>query len=99
MAKLAKVHPGEVLKEEFLVPLGLSANKLAKHIGVPPNRVTAIINGQRGVTGETALLFGKAFNMSAQFWMNLQNSYDLRTAINEGEARIQKVTVLPEVAA
>lgn len=99
MAKLAKVHPGEILKEEFLVPLGLSANKLAKHIGVPANRVTAIINGQRGVTGETALLFGKAFNVSAQFWMNLQNAYDLRTAINEGEARIDKVKALPEVAA
>jgi len=99
MTKLAKVHPGEVLKEEFLAPLNISANKFAKHIGVPTNRITAIINGTRGVTGETALLFGKAFNMSAQFWLNLQNAYDLREAINKDEKRIEKIEPLPEIAA
>ena len=98
MKKLATVHPGEILKEEFLVPLGLSANALAKHIGVPVNRVTSIINGTRGVTGETALLFGRAFNMSAQFWMNLQTAYELRVAINGDKKRIDKVVVLPEMA-
>lgn len=99
MKKLAKVHPGEILKYEFLEPLGLSANRFAGHIGVPPNRVTAIINGTRGVTGETALLFGKAFNMSAEFWLNLQMSYDLCVAINEGQGRVDKVTALPEMVA
>jgi len=98
MKKLATVHPGEVLEEEFLTPLDLSANAFAKHIGVPVNRVTSIINGTRGVTGETALLFGRAFNMSAQFWMNLQTAYELRVAINEGKKRIDKVAVLREMS-
>lgn len=74
------VHPGEVLYEEFLEPMGLSANKLAKHIEVPANRVTAIINGQRGVTGDTALRLSSAFGTSPYFWLHLQSHYELECA-------------------
>jgi addiction module HigA family antidote len=74
------IHPGEILKEEFLVPYGLSANRLALAIGVPPNRITAIIKGDRGITGETAMLLGHAFNTSPEFWVNLQARYELDVA-------------------
>ena len=74
------IHPGEILLEEFLKPLGMSANKLAQHIEVPTNRVTSIINGQRGITGDTALRFSKAFGTTAEFWINLQGHYELENA-------------------
>ena len=61
-------------------PLGLSANVLASSLGVPPNRITAIVNGQRSVTAETAILFAAHFGNSSQFWLNLQNTYDTRVA-------------------
>ncbi|MFN3233147.1 MAG: HigA family addiction module antitoxin [Alphaproteobacteria bacterium] len=72
--------PGEILKEEFLTPLGLSANKLASHIGVPANRITGIINGTRGITPDTAIRLGQAFRTTARFWLNLQQNYDLAVA-------------------
>lgn len=78
------VHPGEILLEEYLVPLGLSANKFAKHINVPANRVSSIINGSRGVSGDTALRFAKALDTTPEFWMNIQAQYDLETAKDEG---------------
>lgn len=74
------IHPGEVLKEEFLEPHGLTANRLALAIGVPPNRISAIINGTRGITGETAVLLAHAFGTSPEFWLNLQARYDLDVA-------------------
>ena len=77
------IHPGEILEEEFLKPLkptGLTASSLAKAIGVPPNRMTAIISGQRGITGDTAVRLSEFFGNTAKFWMNLQTSYDLRIA-------------------
>lgn len=78
--RLPPIHPGEVLKEEFMVPLGLSANAVARSMRVPPNRLTAIINGNRAVTADTALRLGKAFRTSPEFWLNLQQRYDLDTA-------------------
>jgi addiction module HigA family antidote len=78
--KKIHIHPGEILKEEFLAPLGISANHLAVSLGVPANRISAIINGERAITGQTAVLFGKAFRTSAEFWMNLQAHYDLELA-------------------
>ena len=77
---LEPVTPGEVLREEFLVPLGLSARALAREIHVPPNRITAILQGKRGITAETAILLARRFNSSARFWLNLQVNYDLSVA-------------------
>jgi addiction module HigA family antidote len=71
------IHPGEILKEEFLDPDGLNPNRLAIALDVPPNRITSIIHGDRGISAETALLFGRAFGTSPEFWLNLQNRYDL----------------------
>ncbi len=70
-------HPGIVLLEEFLVPMGVSQVAFARHIGVPTQRVNEIIRGKRGVTPETAWLFAQAFGTSAEFWINLQSAYDL----------------------
>ncbi len=77
---LAPVHPGEVLREEFLRPMGLSANALAGQIGVPANRVSMIAAEKRGITGDTALRFAAAFGTSAEFWMNLQKTWELEVA-------------------
>jgi addiction module HigA family antidote len=76
------IHPGEILLEEFIKPSTspMNANRLAKAIAVPTNRITAIIKGQRGITGDTAVRLGEFFNTSAEFWMNLQKTYELRLA-------------------
>jgi antitoxin HigA-1 len=70
-------HPGEILKEEFLDPTGITQVTFAQHIGVPLQRVNEIIRGKRGITPETAWLFSQALGTTPQFWMNLQNAYDL----------------------
>jgi antitoxin HigA-1 len=75
-----KTHPGEFLNEEFLKPLGMSARALAAAIEVPPNRITEIINGERGVTADTAIRLGRYFRTTSQFWINLQAGYDLSKA-------------------
>jgi antitoxin HigA-1 len=72
--------PGEVLNEEFLIPLGISQYRVAKDIGVPSRRINEIVHGQRAITPDTALRLGKYFGISAQFWLNLQARYDLQTA-------------------
>jgi len=73
-------HPGEILEEEFLKPLGISQYKLAKDISVPQTRISKIIKGERGITPDTALRLSRYFNMTAEFWMNLQANYDLKMA-------------------
>lgn len=75
--KLRPVHPGEVLLEEFLKPMGLSQNRLALSIGVPPRRINEIVLGKRSVTADTALRLARYFDMSPQFWLGLQMDYDL----------------------
>lgn len=75
--KLAPVHPGEILMEEFLEPMGISQYKLAKNINVPPRRINEIVHGKRAITADTALRLAKFFDTSAQFWLNLQSHYDL----------------------
>jgi addiction module HigA family antidote len=77
---LPNVSPGEVLKLEFMEPLGLSARGLARDIGVPANRVTEIVNGERAVSAETAILLGRRLGTSAEFWLNLQIAHDLEEA-------------------
>jgi addiction module HigA family antidote len=88
---LAPVHPGEVLGEEFLAPLGLSSTALAKRIGVPGNRVSEIVAGRRAVTGDTALRLAAAFGTTAEFWMNLQKGYELAVAREGFEDVIERV--------
>ena len=77
---LDPISPGEILKEEFMVPFGLSANRIARDIDVPPNRITGIVSGDRAITADTALRLGLYFGIEPEFWMNLQVHYDLRMA-------------------
>jgi addiction module HigA family antidote len=77
MKKLQNIHPGEVLNEEFLVPLGISAYKLSKDISIPQTRISAIIKGNRRITAATALRLSKYFGNSAKFWLGLQDDFDI----------------------
>jgi addiction module HigA family antidote len=77
MKKLAPVHPGEVLMEEFIGPLGITQHQLAVEIAVPPRRINEIVHGKRRITADTALRLGRYFGTSAQFWVNLQSHHDL----------------------
>ncbi len=78
--KLPPVHPGEILREEFMLPFGLSSTALAKAIGVTPARVNDIVRERRGITADTALRLARYFGTDAQSWMNLQKNYELETA-------------------
>ena len=77
---LEPIHPGEILLEEFMKPMAISINRLARDIAVPPGRISGIVNGKRGITADTALRLGKYFGVSPQTWMGLQGEYDLRLA-------------------
>ena len=91
------IHPGEVLADE-LQELGVSPTELSRLINVPPNRVTQIIHGRRGITGDTALRLGHWFGSSAQFWLNLQSAYDIRVAEEKAGREIAKLPVRREAA-
>jgi addiction module HigA family antidote len=95
--KLEPIHPGEVLLEDFMKPMGISINRLARDIMVPPNRVSAIVNGARSITADTALRLGKYFGVAPETWLNLQSDYDLRMAQKAAwlqiEPRIHACTV------
>ena len=88
--KLHPVHPGEVLWEEFLKPMGLSQNRLALNIGVPPRRINEIVLGKRGITADTALRLAKFFGTSAEFWLGLQAQYDLDVTAEELGKRLEQ---------
>ena len=88
--KLSPVHPGEVLLEEFLKPMGLSQNRLALDIGVPPRRINEIVLGKRGITADTALRLARYFGVSAQFWLGLQMDYDLDVTQDKLAARLPR---------
>ena len=88
--RLAPVHPGEILAEEFLHPLGLSQNKAALAMRVPPRRINEIVHGRRSVTADTALRLARYFGTTADFWVNLQARYDLEVARDESGARIER---------
>jgi addiction module HigA family antidote len=75
---LEPIYPGEILLDDFLVPLGISINQLSRDISVPPNRISEIVNGKRSITADTALRLQRYFGVEAQFWLNLQTEYDLR---------------------
>jgi addiction module HigA family antidote len=75
---LGPITPGEILREDFMVPLDISINKLARDLSVPPNRISEIVNGKRSISADTALRLQRYFGVEAQFWLNLQTEYDLR---------------------
>lgn len=77
MKRLKNIHPGEILSEEFLKPMGLSAYRLSKDTGIPQTRISAIIKGNRSVTADTALRLSKYFGVSAKFWLGLQDDFDI----------------------
>ena len=88
--KLPPIHPGEILREEFLEPMGISQYRLAKDISVPPRRINEIVHGKRSVTADTALRLGRFFGMSPQFWLNLQTRYDLEMTADLLEDRLDE---------
>lgn len=92
------VHPGEMLREEFMKPMSISINGLALELHVPATRVSEIVNERRGITADTALRLARHFGMSADFWMNLQKEYELILARRKSEKTIQK-QVRPRAAA
>ena len=88
--KLAPVHPGEILREEFMTPLGLSQNRMGRDLGVSPRRINEIVHGKRSVTADTALRLSRYFGTSAEFWLGLQTDYDLDVARDELEEKIAR---------
>jgi addiction module HigA family antidote len=98
--KLPPIHPGEILIEEFLKPMGLSQYRLAKDISVPPRRINEIVHGKRSISADTALRLGRFFGMSPQFWLNLQTRFDLEVTEDLLAERLEKeVQVLNSNAA
>jgi len=93
--KLEPIPPGEILLEDFMKPLGVSINLLARDIGVPPNRISGIVNGTRTITADTALRLGRFFGVSPEIWLDLQSDFDLRVARNtygsEIDARVHSL--------
>ena len=75
---LDPITPGEILREDFMEPIGISINRLSRDLAVPPNRISEIVNGKRAITADTALRLQRYFGVEAQFWLNLQSEYDLR---------------------
>ena len=92
MAKLKNIHPGEVLLRDFLEPLGISQNKLANRISVPPRRINEIVLGKRAITADTALRLSRYFGNSDKFWMGLQDDYDLEDSRNKIAGTLEKIS-------
>lgn len=88
--RILPVHPGEILREEFMIPLGISQNKLGQDLGVSPRRINEIIHAKRSITADTALRLGRYFNMSPQFWLGLQMDYDLDIEEDKASDAIEK---------
>ena len=91
-------HPGETIKEDHLVPLGMSVNRLAKALGIGAARLNEIVRGKRGITADTALRLARYFGTSAEFWLNLHSLYDLRMAELKARARIERAVTPLKVA-
>ncbi|MCH7733198.1 MAG: HigA family addiction module antidote protein [Candidatus Marinimicrobia bacterium] len=88
--KIPPIHPGEILLEEFLKPMGITQYRLSKDINVPPRRINEIVQGKRAVSANTALRLGRYFKMSAQFWMNLQSHYDIELETDKISDNLEK---------
>ncbi|BAH51332.1 MULTISPECIES: HigA family addiction module antitoxin [Rhodococcus] len=91
---LSPIHPGEILREDFLEPFGITQNRLATIIGVPPRRINEIVLGKRSITADTALRLAQAFGNSAQFWLNIQDRYELDLAADKLGDTLAKITRL-----
>ena len=97
---LEEIHPGEILLEEFMKPMSLTARQLAADIDVSPSRISELVNGHRPITADTALRLGLFFGMDARFWLNLQAEYDIRVATRELSAKLTpRIRVLRAAAA
>jgi addiction module HigA family antidote len=99
MKKHLPIHPGEVLREDFLMPLGLSEYRLAKDLGVPPRRINEIVKGKRAVTADTALRLSRYFGWPAEVWLNLQSRYDRQIAEAEMQSVLKRIKPCSLVAA
>jgi len=97
--RIAPVHPGEILLEEFLKPMGISQNRIALDVRVPPRRINEIVHGKRRITADTALRLGRYFGMSAQFWLGLQMDYDLDTEGDRLGGRLDEEVRIRDVSA
>ena len=99
MKRLENIHPGEILLEEFLKPLNISAYRLSKDIGIPQTRISAILKGSRRITADTALRLSKYFGNSAKFWLGLQDDFDLEEELRTNEQEILRIKKRGENAA
>jgi addiction module HigA family antidote len=97
MRTLKNIHPGEVLKEEFLAPMGISVYRLAKETGLSQTRIGQIIKAERSITAETAVKLGKFFSVSPEFWMNLQTLYDIEEAQRRYKKDIESIHTVSEL--
>lgn len=91
---MVPIHPGEILMEDFIEGFGITQNKLAVSIGVPPRRINEIVHGKRGITADTAIRLARYFGTSEEFWMNLQSNYELRLERRALRARVAAITPL-----
>jgi addiction module HigA family antidote len=89
--KQRNIHPGEILLEEFLLPMEISQNRIARDIGVPPRRINEIVHGKRSITADTAVRLAKYFNVSESFWMGLQSDYDVEEAHRQLGKKLDKI--------
>ncbi len=99
MGKLDNIHPGEVLREEFMIPLEITAYRLSKDLGIPQTRISEILKGRRRVSADTALRLSKYFGNSAKFWLGLQDDYDLEEELTSRKREFQKIKRRKDYAA
>jgi len=99
MGKLDNIHPGEVLREEFMIPLEITAYRLSKDLGIPQTRISEILKGRRRVSADTALRLSKYFGNSAKFWLGLQDDYDLEEELSSRKREFQKIKRRKDYAA
>lgn len=99
MKKLRNIHPGEVLKEEFMIPFGISAYRLAKETFIPQTRVSEILKGNRRISADTALRLSRYFSNSPAFWLGLQTDYDLEEELRKNEKELNEIKPIQDTAA
>ena len=99
MEKLENIHPGEVLREEFLEPLEITAYRLSKDLGIPQTRISEILKGRRRISADTALRLSRYFGNSAKFWLGLQNDYDLEEELSTRKREFQRIKKRKDYAA